>query len=55
MAVYPSKYVYNYMVGMTTFTNTSYGRLIIYRGAIMEDGTIVKLDASIFWANTQLD
>jgi hypothetical protein len=41
MTVYPSKYVYIDGFG---FPNTSYGRLIIYKGAIKEDGEIVKME-----------
>ena len=55
MMVYPSKYVYTTTFPgppITVGLNTSYGRLIIYRGGIMDDGTVVKLDNQIFWANT---
>ena len=47
MYVYPSKYV---LAG-----NTTYGRLIMYRGAIMDDGTIVLMNDYIFWANMNMD
>jgi len=56
MAVYPSKYQYTYLDGFgNPVLNTSFGRLIIYRGAILEDGSTIKMDNLIFWAVTNLD
>ena len=54
--VYPAKHDY-----MTVFPsgaygpNTTCGRILIYRGAIKEDGSIIKLDSAIFWYNVNLD
>lgn len=45
-AVYPAKYDGPPVVK---------GRLIIYRGAIMEDGSVVKIDSEILWQNVNLD